>query len=93
MAILALTCCSRPRPELPVARYASRKDVVKDAAVNVGQAMVAAAEAKGQSFVVDAHQMQYGRMQIIDFGLVLDRLVSEFIGLTVGESSADSSTG
>ncbi len=54
----------------------AREDLPNDVAVDVGQAVVAAAVAIGQPLVVEAHQVQDRRVQVVDVDLVLRRRAS-----------------
>ena len=47
-------------------------DLAHDAAIDVGEAEVAAGVAVRQLGVVEAHQVQQGRVQVVDVDLVLD---------------------
>ena len=54
-----------------------------DAAVDVGEAEVAARVAVGQLLVVDAEQMQNGRVQVVDVDAVFDGVHAELVGRAV----------
>ena len=62
----------------------SGDQVVDDAAVDVGQAEVAAGVAVGELRVVEAEQVQDGGVQVVDVDRVLDGLEAEFVGRAVG---------
>ena len=49
----------------------------------VGQPHVAAAKTHRQALVIDAEQKQKRRVQVVDFNLVDDSLVAEFVGFAV----------
>src|SRR5213082_2874913 len=51
---------------------ALRQDRMDDVAEDVRQTVIAAAVAIGQPGVVDAHQMQDGRVQIVDMHAIFD---------------------
>ena len=55
-----------------------------DVAVDVGQPVVAALEAVGQPFVVEAEEVQDGRLQVVDVDCVLGDVEAELVGLAVG---------
>ena len=57
-------------------------------AVNVGQAVVAAAVAEGQSRVVEAELVQDRGVDVVDRQRVDDRGVAELVGLAVGDAAA-----
>ena len=58
----------------------SRQDVSDDVAVDVGQAVVTAAEAVGESLVVEAHEVQDGRVEVVNMDLLLGRVPAELVG-------------
>ena len=68
---------------LPREKGESGQDVPDHVAVNVGQAVVAAAVAVGQLLVVEAHQVQDRRVQVVDVDLVLDGVPAELVGRAV----------
>ena len=55
--------------------------------------LVPASVAVGQALVVDAEQVQEGRVQIVDVHAVFHRLESEFITLSVAESAFHTGAG
>ena len=61
--------------------------------MDVGEAEVAALELEGELLVVEAEQVQQGRVQVVDVGLVLDAVEAEFVGLAVGDAGADAAAG
>ena len=71
----------------------SGNDFSDDIAGYVGETEVAPIVAIGQFFVIDAEQMQDGRVQIIDADAIDDGLVSEFVGLAVTGAGLDAATG
>ena len=60
--------------------------------MHVGQTHVAAAEAVGELFVINSHQVEHRGVQVVDFGFVFDGLVSEFVGGSVDRTTANSCT-
>ena len=68
------------RAEMRLASDGSRQDLTDDVAVNVGEAVVAAAVAISRRFVVEPHHVQDGRVQVVDVDLVLDGVPAEFVG-------------
>ena len=62
-------------------------------AMHVGESVVAALEAEGHLLVIQPHQMQDRRVQIVDVYRVLDDLMSEFIGFSVGHTRLEPGTG
>ena len=63
-----------------VSSLLDREDLPDDMAVDVGEAVVAAAVAVGQSLVIEAHQVQDRRVQVVDVDLVLHGVPAEFVG-------------
>ena len=61
--------------------------------MHVGQPKVAAAEAVGEGFVIDAQYVEYGGPQIIDGGDVLHGVVTQVIGRAVSCVTFDAATG
>ncbi len=71
----------------------SSQDPRNHLAVHVGQPHVAAAEAVGQSLVVDAQQMQHRRVQVVDLDLVFDGVVAVVVGGAVDGAALDAAAG
>ena len=63
-----------------------------DVSVHIRQAEVAAGVAVGQSFVVEAEQVQDGCLQIVKVNAVLGGVVAVVVRATVGGSRLDSRT-
>ena len=61
--------------------------VVDDISVNVGEPEVAACVPVGQEFVIEAHEMEDGRMQVVHVNWILDGFEAELVGSSVDESS------
>ena len=61
--------------------------------MDVGQAAVDAVVADGQSFVVDAQLVQYGRVQVMHMHRVPNDVVALVIGLTMHQAGFHSSPG
>jgi len=61
--------------------------------VDIGEAVVSAAEAEGEFFVVDAHEVEDGGVEVVDVDTVFDGAATEFIFGAVGEAGFDSATG
>ena len=53
-------------------RGRSRQDVGDDLAVHIGEAEVAAAEAEGQAFMIQSHEVQDRGVQVMDVDFVFD---------------------
>src|SRR6476661_6557103 len=68
--------------ELPSLRHHLRDSI----ALDVGQSEITALESIGQLLVIDAQQLQHGRVQIVDVDRVLDHVVAEVVGLPDGDA-------
>ena len=60
---------------------------------DAGQALVESAVVVGQLFVIQAHEVEDGGMQVADVVSVDDGLVAKFVGLTVARSGVDAAAG
>ncbi len=58
-------------------------------AINVGEAVVAAAVPVGQPFVIEAHDVQDPRVQVVVVDLILHGVPAEFIGGPVDVAGSD----
>src|SRR5262249_10855006 len=67
--------------------------VIHHTATHIGQAEVAAAIALGQLLVVDAQQMEDGRVQVVNVNAILDGVHAELVGRPVGQAALDPSAG
>lgn len=67
---------------------ASGEDRVDDFAVYIRQSEVAALEAIGEAFVVDAEEVQERRVEIVNVHGVLHYVVSQLVRLAVGDVPA-----
>ena len=56
---------------------------------DAGQALVESAVVVGQLFVVEAHEVEDGGVEVADVVSVDDGLVAKFVGLTVVRSGVD----
>ena len=70
-----------------------RKDFTDDVAVDVGEAIVAPAVPVRQSLVIEAHDVQDRRVQVVDVDFVFDGVPAKFIGGPVDASAAHASAG
>src|SRR3954469_23036763 len=77
--------CLAPKARPPAAACLSQ-DLPDYLAVHVGQAEVAAGVAVGELLVVEAHQVQDRRVQVVDVDRVLLRLEAELVGRAVGRA-------
>ena len=64
-----------------------------DLSVDVGQTSLDSIVVEGQTSMVQAQQVQNGRVQIVHGGDVFDRLVPELVGRTVAEAWFDTRPG
>ena len=58
-------------------------------AMHIGQARVAALEAVGQLFVIESHQMQNRRLQVMRRDFIFDNTETQFVGLAVVVTAFD----
>src|SRR6185437_12017825 len=61
-------------------------------AMHIGQAHIAAAEPNGQALMVDAEQVQHGRMQIVNRYFVFDGFVTILIGRAISHPAFGSAS-
>ncbi len=66
---------------------------MNDVAVNIGQTKIAALIPVGQALVIDAEQMQYRRLQIVNVNGIRDDVVAELVGLAMRVSAFNPRTG
>ena len=66
-----------------------RKDRLDDIAVHIRQTVVAASMAEGQAFVIQAQQMQDGRVEIVHMNPVFSNGRPQIVGRSIGESPLD----
>ena len=59
-----------------------------DVAVDVGEAVVAALEAVGESGVVEAEEVEDGGLEVVDVDFVLSDAEAELVGLAVAVAAA-----
>ena len=69
------------------------KDVVDNVTMHVGQPEVPAAVTVRQPLVIQPHQVQHGRVQVVDVDAVLDRLEAEFVGRAVRQPALHAAAG
>ena len=79
----------RPAP----AGIRSREDGPDHAALDVGQAVIAAADAVGQSRVIDPAEVQHRGVEVVEVGDVLDGLHAELVGGAVDRAAPDAAAG
>lgn len=61
--------------------------------MHIGQPEVAALELVGQAFVVDAHLMENGGLEVVNVNGVLDGVHAEFVALPVGDTGLHAAAG
>src|SRR5579884_4364314 len=76
-----------------MAILSSRQQLLHDLPMHVRQAEVAALEAVGQLRVIEAQQMQEGRVQVVDVDLVLDHVEAEVVGLAQRQARPEAAAG
>jgi hypothetical protein len=64
------------------------QDVLDDAAMNIGQTKIPTGIPKRQFFMVDAHQVQERRMEVMHVDFVFRRGEPEFVGRSIGHPTA-----
>ena len=62
-------------------------------AIDIGQANIAAAEAEGQSLVIEPEQVEDRRMQVMDLDLILHNFIAVLIGGAVDGAAFDAAAG
>src|SRR4051812_46812354 len=72
---------------------ALREDALHHVAFHIGQPEVAAAVAVGELFVIEAEQVQHGRVQIVDVDAVFDALAAVVVGLAKAEARLHAAAG
>ena len=60
--------------------------------MHVGQPVVAALEFVGEAFVVNAEEVQHGRLEIVDVDFVLDGVEAEFVARAVALAGLHAAT-
>ena len=60
--------------------------------MHIRQSKIAAGTAVRESLVVDSHQMQYRRVQIVDAHTLVDRFDPKIVGRTVGHTAPNAAT-
>ena len=61
-------------------------------AVDIGEAEVSAGVAVGELFVVEAHEVENGGVEVVDVDFVFDGGKAEFVGGAVGETAFDTTS-
>ena len=67
-------------------------DIFDNLTVHIGEAVVSSTVAVGQAFVIKAHQVQNGGMEVVNGRCVFNSLVAECVGSTVREWRFDTGT-
>lgn len=62
-------------------------------AVDIGEAIVAALGMESQAFVIEAHEMEHGGLDIVNVDGILNDVETELIGSTDGLASFDAASG
>ena len=60
-----------------------------DGAGDVGEAEVAALEAVGEFFMIEAEAVQNGGLEVVDMHGIFDDAVAEVIGFSIGDAGLD----
>ena len=69
------------------------QDVFHDFAEDIGEAVAAALEFVGEAFVIDAEEVEDGRVQVVDVHGVFRDVVAVIVGFTVGDTRLYAATG
>ena len=69
------------------------KYLLDNSSVNVRQSEVTSGITMSQAFVIQTHQVQHGRMQIMQMHASFDCFVAEFIRCTMLEPAPDAASG
>src|SRR5438445_7389270 len=79
--------------QAPGGPVSSRQNLVHHAAAHIGESEVAAGVAVRQLLVVQAEEVQQGRVQVVDVDLVLGGVVPVVVRRPVAEPAFDSAAG
>ena len=60
--------------------------------MHIGQTKISAGVPKRQLFMVDAHQVQKGRVEVMHMDLILHRGKPEFVGRSIGHPTSNATT-
>src|SRR6185437_16005904 len=74
-------------------RLGSGQDLGDDVAAVDGEAFVAAVAGEGESFVVEAEDVEDGGVDVVDVDLILDGVEAELVGRAEGEARLDAAAG
>lgn len=74
-------------------RRGSGEDPADDVATDVGETKIAAGVAEGEVFVIDAGEVQHGRVEIVHIADLIDGMDAEFVGGPVGGAAAHAAAG
>src|SRR5262245_49632298 len=66
-----------------------RQDFGHDLAVDVGEPLVLSVVLVSQLLVIEPHDVEDGRVQVVDVDLAFDRLEAELVGRAVDEAALD----
>ena len=64
-----------------------------DLAVHIGESEIAALEPVREFLVVDAEEVEHGRVHVVDVDDVLDRVVAEVVRRAVRDAALNAATG
>lgn len=70
----------------------SRQDVLNNVSVDIGETKIPTGIAVGQVFVIEAHEMKDGGVEIVDVDFVLHGSETKFVGCTVCHTAFDPSS-
>jgi hypothetical protein len=70
-----------------------RQNLLHDAAMHIRQAELAALEAIGEAFVIDAEAMENRGLEVVDVHGILQGIETEIIGATESHTGLDAASG
>ena len=66
---------------------------MNDRSAHIRQPEIPALEFVGQLLVIDAHQVQHRRVQVVDVVDIFDGVVAQFVGAPVADAALDAAAG
>lgn len=85
-----------PLLALDVPSAESSQNVLDDMSMDISQAVMPTLEEVGQPFMINAHEMKDGGVQVMNVNtalVLIDDVVAEVIGLSVSEAALDPASG
>src|SRR5262245_66301128 len=69
--------------------HESGEQLTDDLSADIGQAELASLESVGESLVIQSHQMEDRRVEIVNFDRILDDVVAEIVGASERDAGLD----